>query len=318
MACINCALRESNVCDNINSTNWVDEIDINKIPDIVEVSFKNKRKDFYQNVNKLKLRTGDIVVVESVVGYDMGIVSLTGLLAAKSYYRRFKNYQPLEIKKIYRRATEVDLMSREASRKREYPTLLEARKIAKKLGLEMKISDVEYQADGRRATFYYIAEGRVDFRELIKEYASVFGIKVEMRQIGVRQEAAMVGGMGTCGRELCCASWRKDLVSIKSNVFKIQNLPPDTQKYTGLCGKLKCCLIYELDVYLEAQQDFPSELLELETKKGKAYHCKSDVLQKILWYTYDPENKTPLIAVPLDKVIEIIQMNKKGILPESI
>ena len=318
MGCINCALRESNVCDNINTTNWIEDINRPEISDLVEVSFKNKRKEFYQNVNKLKLQTGDMVVVESVVGFDMGLVSLTGLLAKKSFVRRYKDYQPLELRKIYRRATEMDLVAREQSRKREYPTLIEARKIAHRLGLEMKISDVEYQADGRRATFYYIADGRVDFRELIKEYASAFGIKVEMRQIGVRQEAAMVGGMGTCGRELCCSSWRKDLVSIKSNVFKIQNLPPDTQKYTGLCGKLKCCLIYELDVYLEAQQNFPAELLELETKKGIAYHCKTDLLQKMLWYTYDPENKTPLIPVPLEKVIEIIQMNKRGIKPDSI
>ncbi len=313
MGCVNCIFKESKICDNTNTHNWLEDYPGNDKNDIVEVSFKNRRKEFYQNINKLKLRTNDVVVVESVIGFDMGMVSLTGLLAWKAFYKKYGKGEGVELKKIYRKATESDMLTREKSRSLEHNTLLRARKIAQQLGLEMKLSDVEYQADGRRATFYYIADGRVDFRELIKVYAAEFNTKIEMRQIGARQEAAMVGGVGSCGRELCCSSWRKDLVSIRSNVFKIQNLPPDTQKYTGLCGKLKCCLMYELDTYLEAQEDFPSELLHLETKKGIAYHCKTDVLQKMLWYTFDAENKTNLIAVPLERVKEIINLNKRGI-----
>ena len=215
--------------------------------------------------------------------------------------------------KIYRRATANDLKQYREAIKLEKPVLISARKIIKKLGLEMKLGDVEYQGDKKKAIFYYIADDRVDFRELIKLLAAEFGIRVEMKQIGARQEAGRIGGIGSCGRELCCSSWKTDLHSVSLNVAKIQDLPANAQKLAGQCGKLKCCLMYELDTYLEAREEIPNTLLELETEKGTAYHRRTDLLNRIMYYSYDDALAEDLIPVPVEKVKEVINLNKRGI-----
>ncbi len=304
-------------CGKLNTYDWMKDIpDVENDPGYIEVRFKNTHKDFYINKNKILLKPGDYVAVESDRGHDIGQVTLSGKLAVMQLKRKKLREAPGKV--VYRRANKNDLEKWQISRLKEKPTMLKARKIVTELNLDMKISDVEYQGDGTKAIFYYIADGRVDFRELIKKYAKEFSIRVEMKQIGARQEAAMVGGIGSCGKELCCSSWRTNLSTVLTNAARIQELPHNAQKLTGQCGKLKCCLMYELDHYLEAQNEFPDMLLELETQKGVAYPKKKDVLNKIIYYSYSEQDASKAVPVALDRVKEIINLNKRDIKPEGL
>lgn len=324
MGCANCSakdiLNKSNIitdfsgdaCGKLNSYDWM--AGLPQSPEdtlLVEVQFKNTRKDFFTNKHKVQIKRGDYVSVSAASGHDIGKVTLTGKMAVLQYNRKRAKASPDRI--IYRKSTPVDIERWHKSRMRERPVMIRARQLADKLNLEMKISDVEFQADGSKATFYYLADKRVDFRELIKLYAREFNIRIEMRQIGVRQEAAMVGGIGSCGNELCCSSWRTNLNSVSANAARIQELPHNIQKLTGQCGKLKCCLMYELDHYIEAQNDFPDLLLELETENGMAFPKKRDVIKKVVWYGMSAHDHSKLIPIALKRVKEIIQLNKKGI-----
>ncbi|QQS51721.1 MAG: hypothetical protein IPM71_03055 [Bacteroidota bacterium] len=302
-------------CGKLDAYDWLKDIpDSPEGTKLVEVRFKNTRKEFFYNEKDLDLKRGEYVAVEAERGHDIGQITLTGTVAKMQLKR--KNPKHLNKKIVYRKATSADLEKWQMARLKERSTLIKARQIAENLQLEMKVSDVEFQGDGTKATFYYIAEGRIDFRELIKHFAQSFSVKIDMRQIGSRQEAALIGGIGSCGKELCCSTWRTNLNTVLTQAAKIQDLPHNAQKLTGQCGKLKCCLMYELGTYLEAQEDFPDVLLELEVEKGIAYPYKKDLLKRIIFYSYEPGNSSHLIAVPLERVKEIIQLNKKGIKPE--
>lgn len=299
-------------CGKLNSYDWLDDIPPDgSEPDILEVRFKNTRKGFYINTNKLPVKRGDYIAVEADRGHDVGQITLMGKLAEMQL--RKKNPKDAPSRKVYRKANKTDIDKWHKARLKEKPVMIKARQLAASLNLDMKISDVEFQGDGSRATFYYIAENRVDFRELIKLYAKNFNVRIEMKQIGSRQEAALVGGIGSCGKELCCSSWRTNLTTVITNAARIQELPHNAQKLTGQCGKLKCCLMFELDTYLEAQNDFPDILLELETDHGIAFPKKKDILKKTIHYAIGDINSSKHVAVELDRVKEIIQLNKKGI-----
>ena len=277
--------------------------------DYVEVRFKNERKSFYHNINKLPLHIGSIVTVESSSGYDVGVVSLTGELVRIQMKK--KNFGEEQASKIIRIATKKDVEIWQNSRKKEEEVKKEARKIALNLNLEMKISDIEYQGDGSKITFYYTADGRVDFRQLIKEYAAVFRAKVDMKQIGYRQEAAKLGGIGSCGRELCCSTWLTDFRSVNTNAARYQQLSINPLKLAGQCGKLKCCLNFELDSYMDALSHFPSSSTVLDTEKGKAFCIKIDVFKKRMWFAY-VDNSILWYDLDIQEVKEMISMNKKG------
>jgi cell fate regulator YaaT (PSP1 superfamily) len=303
-------------CGKLDSYDWINDLPDSDTSDLIEVRFKNTHKGFFKNEKGIAIQRGDYIAVAADRGHDIGQVTLTGRMAVLQLKKKKPRNAP--DKQVYRKATKADIEKWQMARLKEKPALIKSRQIAERLGLEMKISDVEYQGDGTKATFYYIANSRVDFRELIKHYAREFGVKIEMRQIGARQEAAMVGGIGSCGKELCCSTWRTNLTTVSTNAAKIQALPHNAQKLTGQCSKLKCCLMYELDTYLEAHEDFPDVLLELEVDKGMAYPQKKDLLKRIIYYSYEEKNPGKLHAVDLDRVKEIIQLNKKGIQPELI
>lgn len=277
--------------------------------DFVEVRFKNDRKGFYKNTNNLSLNIGSVVTVESNPGHDIGVVSLTGeLVRIQMKKKNFSEEQPL---KVYRFATQKDLEIWQEARKKEETTKIEARKIASALHLEMKITDVEYQGDGGKATFYYTAENRVDFRQLIKDYASTFKTKIDMKQIGFRQESAKVGGIGSCGRELCCSSWLTDFRSVNTNAARYQQLSINPQKLAGQCGKLKCCLNFELDSYLDVLSDFPSSNTVLDTEKGRATCIKIDVFKRKMWFAY-VDNSIAWYDIDILEVKKLISINKRG------
>lgn len=306
---------DENVLDSTNKLNaydWLKDVPGNTGGEIVEVRFKNTRKEFFYNINKLELRRGEMVAVGARQGHDIGIVSLSGYLAEKQFARKTKQKDKYKLHEIYRKATRKDVESWKKAKQRGYPVLLKSREIAEGLGLEMKISDIEFQGDGRKAIFYYIAEKRVDFRELIKLYASEFKIRIEMKQIGKRQEAGMVGGIGSCGRELCCSTWRTDLSSVSVDAARKQNLSPHAEKLTGQCGKLKCCLMYELDTYLESWNEFPRELLELETEKGIAYPQNVNVLAKTVNYCFKKEMPGDVFTLSTKHIKKAIDLNKRG------
>lgn len=300
-------------CHKLASYNWLKDIPEGaRNKNIIEVRFKNTRKDFFRNVNELRLKTGDIVAVEASPGHDIGIVALTGELA---YYQMIKNNgakDSEELKKVYRKAKPADLEKWEEAISLEKSTMLKSRKFAEDLKLEMKIGDVEYQGDNTKAIFYYIADGRVDFRELIKILADNFKVRIEMRQIGARQETGRIGGTGPCGRELCCSSWMSSFNSVTTNSARHQELSLNPQKLAGQCGKLKCCLNYELDSYLDAKKDFPNTSIPLETEEGTAYHQKTDVYKRLMWYSFDKEKTVKLSVISVDRVIEIQEKNKMG------
>lgn len=314
MGCSGCAFKMDDDRPAMLTTHdWLKDLpDTSHLTKIVEVRFKGTHKDFYKNDDMLSLKVGDLVVVAGNPGHDVGYVTLTGTLAKKQFERKIKRPERFNWNKIYRKATEADKTKWQEAKKREYPVMVRSRQIAAELGLDMKIGDVEFRGDGSKAIFYYIADGRVDFRELIRRYAREFQIKVEMKQIGARQEAGLVGGIGSCGRELCCSSWRTDFSSVTSDAALKQGLSPNAEKMAGQCGKLKCCLMYELDSYLEAQEDFPVELLNLETEKGIAKHFKTEILSKKVWYTIDGAYSNKPFALNLKDVKAIIQLNKRG------
>ncbi|MCF8371281.1 MAG: hypothetical protein K9H64_06650 [Bacteroidales bacterium] len=303
--------RKGNSC-KLDVNDWLDDIPrVASENDLVEVRFKNTRKAFYRNVNSLALEKGDLIAVEASPGHDIGVVSLIGDLIN---YQLKKNRIPLnsEFQKVYRKAKLNDIEKWEAAIELEHSTMLAARKMAEDLKLDMKIGDVEYQGDKTKAIFYYIAEERVDFRELIKLLAERFRIRIEMRQIGARQEAGRIGGIGPCGRELCCTTFITNFVSVTTNAARFQDLSLNPQKLAGQCGKLKCCLNYELDAYLDAQRDFPNVDVPLELETGRAYHFKTDVFRGIMWYSTDKNGTNSIVPVPVERVKEIILLNKKG------
>jgi cell fate regulator YaaT (PSP1 superfamily) len=317
MSCTGCSFNNSYTDETVDVYNWLNDLpDTSDQSDIVEVKFKTSRKEFFRNTDGIPLKRGYKVVVATSPGHDVGEVTLTGYLADKQFERKVKNPQRYQLNVIYRRATDNDIQVLEDARKNEKNTLIRARQIAADLRLDMKIGEVEYRGDGKKAIFYYIADGRVDFRELIKYYAREFRIKVEMKQIGARQEAGLVGGIGSCGRELCCSSWRTDFSSISSDAAQKQGLSPAAQKMAGACGKLKCCLLYELDTYMEARQEFPEELIFLETASGLAKPLKTDYLKKEIWFTFEGNITSGAFSLSLKEVKDIIQKNKRGEKPE--
>lgn len=286
--------------------------------DIIEVRFKNSRKAFYRNSKNLSLQVGDVVVVEASPGYDVGVVSVTGELARIQVKKKAPNLKPMETRKLIRIAGQEDIDKWVKARSLESEVMFSSRTLAVNIGLEMKISDVEYQGDLTKATFYYTAEGRVDFRQLIKDMADKFKIRVEMRQIGSRQEAQRLGGIGSCGRELCCSTWLTDFRSVSTSAARYQQLSLNPQKLAGQCGKLKCCLNYELDMYLEAIKSFPTSDTKLQTEKGMAYHIKTDVFKRQMWFTYEGEGGSGLVALSPERVREVAQMNAKGKKPAEL
>jgi len=307
-----CYRCNTQICAKLSTYNWTE--DLADLPsNIVEIRFKNTRKGFYVNVNELDLCSGDIVAVEASPGHDIGIVSLTGTLALRQYAHSKAKATNEELKKVYRKARSVDIEKWQAAIAREHETMLKARKISEQLQLEMKIGDVEFQGDGTKAIFYYIADERVDFRELIKVLAEEFRVRIEMRQIGARQEAGRIGGIGTCGRELCCSTWMSQFVSVSTAAARYQEISLNPQKLAGQCGKLKCCLNYELDVYLDAQKDFPDTSIALQTDKGTLRYQKSDFFRRIMWYAFTTENGSQqFIPLSVEKVTNIIELNKQG------
>ncbi len=280
--------------------------------DIVEVRFKNTRKAFFKNVNDLNLHKGDVVAVEASPGHDIGIVSLTGNLVLLQLKRNNIPVAGTEFRKIYRKAKTADVDKWKEAMAMEFSTMIKSRKIAVDLKLEMKIGDVEYQGDGTKAIFYYIADDRVDFRELIKILAEQLKVRIEMKQIGARQEAGRIGGVGSCGRELCCSTWITNFVSVTTNAARYQEVSLNPQKLAGQCGKLKCCLNYELAAYLDAQHDFPETSIPLETEQGMVYHQKTDVFKRLMWYSSKRDMPSEIICLSVDKVLEVIEMNRRG------
>ncbi len=314
MSCTGCSFNNST--NTVAGYDWLSDLpDTSDTSDIVEVKFKSTRKEYFRNLDKLPLKRGDKVVVATSPGHDVGEITLTGYLAEKQFKLKIKNPSRYTLNPVYRKATENDIKKLLEARGLEKETMIKARQAAADLGLDMKIGDVEYRGDGKKAIFYYIAEGRVDFRELIRVYAHDFRIKIEMKQIGARQEAGLIGGIGSCGRELCCSSWRTDFSSISSDAALKQGLSPSAQKMAGACGKLKCCLMYELDTYIEAGSEFPRELLDLELAKGVAKPFKTDYLKKEIWYSLEG-NIGNTFNLSVKQVKDIIQQNKRGIRPE--
>jgi cell fate regulator YaaT (PSP1 superfamily) len=305
--------------NKLDEFNWLESLPYDpRNNEVIEVRFKNTRKGFYRNVNDLRLEVGDIVAVEASPGHDIGHVSMTGFLVLEQIKRMKIKPVIEEMKKVYRKARTVDLQKWEEARKQEVHTMLRSRKIAEDIGLAMKIGDVEYQGDKTKAIFYYLADERVDFRQLIKLLAEEFHIRIEMRQIGARQEAGRIGGIGTCGRELCCSTHVTNFVSVTTSHARYQDLSLNPQKLAGQCGKLKCCLTYELDCYIDAQKDFPSREIPLELANGTAYFMKMEVHTGIYWYSNDQRIAVNLTAVPVARVREIMQLNRKGIKPDNL
>lgn len=285
--------------------------------DYVEVQFKNTRKGYYRNTNGLPLQKGDIVAVEAMPGHDVGVVTLTGRLVPLQMKKA--NLKPDALgRRIYRKARQNDLDRWEEAKGREHDTMIRARQIALNLNLDMKIGDVEYQGDGGKAIFYYIAEGRVDFRQLIKVLAEVFKVRIEMKQIGARQEAGRIGGIGPCGRELCCATWMTSFVSVSTGTARYQDISLNPQKLAGQCAKLKCCLNYEVDAYVEAGKSLPSKELTLETKEAVYYYFKADILAGSVTYSTDKVQPAGLVTISGRRAFEVIDLNKRGIKPDSL
>ena len=285
--------------------------------DLIEVQFKNTRKGYFRNTNQLPLEKGDVVAVESSPGHDIGTVTLTGKLVPLQIKKaNLKSDQ--DIKRVYRKAKPVDMEKYEEAKGKEHNTMIRSRQIAKELGLDMKIGDVEYQGDGNKAIFYYIADGRVDFRQLIKVLAEEFRVRIEMKQIGARQEAGRIGGIGPCGRELCCATWMKSFVSVSTGAARYQDISLNPQKLAGQCAKLKCCMNYEVDIYVEAGKRLPSKEVSLQTKDAEYFYFKADILSGMVTYSSDKNMAANLVTIPTRRVFEVIGMNRRGEKPESL
>ena len=307
-------------CNRMNVHDWLANLpfsDPESMCRIIEVSFNHgSRKEFYRNTTTHLLEKGDLITVEGVAGFDVGYVNLTGEIVRLQLKKNGVSETDPEIKRVMRRATEKDLEIMQQNKAREPEAVIRSRAITKQLNLAMKISEVEIQADGRKATFFYIADDRVDFRELIKVLAREFKVKVEMRQIGARQEAAKVGGIGSCGRELCCSSWLTDFKSVNTTAARYQNLSINQTKLSGQCGRLKCCLNYELDTYLDALQHFPDNADTLQVAKGNAFLIKKDIFRNLMWYTLPDSNKQ--YPLTIERVRKIKQLNQQGVIPEEL
>ncbi|RZP18634.1 MAG: hypothetical protein EVA38_00385 [Flavobacteriales bacterium] len=305
----------SDGCNKLTVFDWLSNMSLpgDQKPFIgIEVRFKNGRKHFYKNTENLSLSIGDIVATEAMSGHDIGIVTLTGELVKVQMKKKNQVVNVEDLPKIYRKATQKDIDVWQTVRAKETEIQKRSREIAIHLGLKMKISDIEYQGDGSKTTFYYTAEERVDFRQLIRDFASAFSTRVEMKQVGFRQEAARLGGIGSCGRELCCSTWLTDFRSVKTSAARYQQLSLNPQKLAGQCGKLKCCLNYELDTYLDALKDIPKSDIKLITEKGNAICQKSDIFKRLLWYGYEKQGMN-WHKISVDKANEIIELNKKGL-----
>lgn len=302
----------------LNTYDWLADVPATtEEQEMVEVQFKNTRKGYYKNSNKLRLDKGDIVAVEASPGHDIGTVTLTGRLVPLQM--RKANIKPdAEIKRIYRKAKPVDMEKYEEAKAKEHATMIRSRQIAKNLSLDMKIGDVEYQGDGNKAIFYYIADERVDFRQLIKVLAETFRVRIEMKQIGARQEAGRIGGIGPCGRELCCATWMTNFVSVSTSAARYQDISLNPQKLAGQCAKLKCCLNYEVDAYVESQKRLPSKEITLETVDGTFYFFKADILKGTIMYSTDKNFIANAVTITAKRAFEIINMNRRGEKPESL
>lgn len=302
----------------LNTYDWLADVPGNNdTTDLVEVQFKNTRKGYYHNVNHLDLKKGDIVAVEANPGHDVGVVTLTGRLV-KLQVKKANLKSADDIKRIYRIAKQVDLDKCKEAKSREHGTMIQSRQIAKDLGLKMKIGDVEYQGDGNKAIFYYIADERVDFRQLIKVLAETFHVRIEMKQIGARQEAGRIGGTGPCGRELCCATWMKNFSSVSTNAARFQDISLNPTKLAGMCAKLKCCLNYEVDDYMEASKRIPPKDVILQTADNDYYQFKTDILAGQITYSTDKNLAANLETISAQRALEIIEMNKQGEKPLSL
>lgn len=308
-------------CNKLEVYDWLANITLpnGQTPyDIVEIRFKNSRKAFYRNAKNLSLQVGDVVVVETSPGYDIGVVSVVGELARIQVQKKEVGFKPMEARKIIRIANQEDIDKWIKARDLEKQVMFSSRTLALNLNLQMKISDVEYQGDLSKATFYYTAEGRVDFRQLIKDMADAFKIRVEMRQIGSRQEASRLGGIGSCGRELCCSTWLTDFRSVSTSAARYQQLSLNPQKLAGQCGKLKCCLNYELDMYLDVMKSFPKSEIRLQMENGYASHIKTDVFKRQMWYALSGDGVSGLVSLSPERVAEVIKLNKEGVKPKEL
>ncbi len=302
----------------LNCCDWLGDVPGEKnVFDMVEVQFKNTRKGFYRNSMNLPLKIGDMVAVEASPGHDIGRVSLVGKLVALQIKKA--NLRPdVEIKRVFRKAKASDLEKFEAAKAREYETMIRSRQIAKDLNLNMKIGDVEYQGDGNKAIFYYIADERVDFRQLIKVLADAFHVRIEMKQIGARQEAGRIGGIGPCGRPLCCSSWMTNFVSVATSAARYQDISLNPQKLAGQCAKLKCCLNYEVDAYVESVKQLPSKEIRLETKDNTYFYFKADIFSRMLTYSTDKNVPANLVTIHAKRAFEVIALNKNGVKPDNL
>ena len=302
----------------LNTYDWLADVPGNAdTTDLVEVQFKHTRKGYYHNVNNLPLKKGDIVAVEANPGHDIGVVTLTGRLV-KLQIKKANLKSADDIRRVYRLARDIDMEKFREAKAREHETMSESRDIAKGLGLQMKIGDVEYQGDGQKAIFYYIADERVDFRQLIKDLAAAFHVRIEMKQIGARQEAGRIGGTGPCGRELCCATWMKNFVSVSTNAARFQDISLNPQKLAGMCAKLKCCLNYEVDDYIEASRRLPGRETILQTMDGDYHLFKSDILAGLVTYSTDKNIAANLETISAERAKQVIDMNRRGEKPESL
>ena len=313
---LECTYRQG--CCKLEVYDWLTGVNQEQWNEFFEVRFKNTRKAIYRNASGQSIKTGDMVIVEAANGHDLGIVTLEGPIIAHQMKAKRINPETYEFKKIYRKAKQFDVEKWQEAIAREHEVMIRSRQIAAELGLEMKIGDVEFQGDGTKAIFYYIADGRVDFRQLIKVFADEFRIRIEMKQIGARQEAGLIGGLGVCGRELCCSNYISTFQSITTSAARVQDLSLNPQKLAGQCGKLKCCLNYETAAYMDAQTRIPKVTNPLEFEDGLAYLMKTDILKEIMYFSYDSTSLANLYPLEASEVREIIKMNRNGIRPESL
>ena len=313
---LECTYRQG--CCKLEVYDWLDGVSQEQWNEFFEVRFKNTRKGIYRTASGQSIKTGDMVIVEAANGHDLGIVTLEGAIIARQMKAKRINPETFEFKKIYRKAKQFDVEKWQEAIAREHEVMIRSRQIAAELGLDMKIGDVEFQGDGSKAIFYYIADGRVDFRQLIKVFAEEFRIRIEMKQIGARQEAGLIGGLGVCGRELCCSNYISTFQSITTSAARVQDLSLNPQKLAGQCGKLKCCLNYETAVYMDAQTRIPKVTNPLEFEDGLAYLMKTDILREVMYFSYDSTSLANLYPLDASEVREIIKMNRNGIRPESL
>lgn len=317
-------------CNKLNVFNWLSDMSLppGQQPfDVIEVRFKGTRKEFFRNKEKFELKTGDVVAVEVQGGHDIGVVSQVGELVRLQLKSKHVAENSNDIRTLYRKAKQPDIEKWNSLRDKETATLHRTRTVIKDLKLEMKLTDVEFQGDGKKATFYYTADERVDFRELIRRLADEFHVRVDMRQIGMRQEAGRLGGIGSCGRELCCSTWLTDFKTVTTGAARYQNLSLNPAKLAGQCGKLKCCLNYELDSYMDALRDIPSSDVVLQTESGRAFHRKTDIFKRVMWYAIESaearerggqEDASAWVAISVERVKEVVEMNKKSVKPEKL